>query len=176
MNASKEGLVEMVSGNAVMAGEFPWQLDATESGEFPWQVNGDWPWQDSINQRVEVAAAQLYWLAPSSQERTVQSGVYAELRGSASVSNARIRLNGEFASMYPSLGEFLWQGPVTITPMANQVQTKQLFDIGCAGGYLIVNRVNVGRRTRFSPYVFENMMFWCESGDRLGSSVRYQVP
>jgi hypothetical protein len=65
---------------------------------------------------------------------------------------------------------------VTVTPLAGQGYSKQLFDIGCAGGYLIVNRINVGRRTRFSPYVFENMMFWCEAGDRLGSSVRFQEP
>lgn len=180
MNADKAGLVEMLSTNAVAAADWPWQIAENQSGEFPWQINRggdkDWPWQTPTTQRVEISAAQLYWLSPSSQDRSVRGGVYAELRGQASVSNPRIRLSGDFASMYPALGDFIWQGPVTVTPLAGQGYNKQLFDIGCAGGYLIVNRINVGRRTRYSPYVFENMMFWCESGDRLGSSVMFHEP
>lgn len=127
-------------------------------------------------EQIQIGASELYWMAPASKDQAIQYGAYAELRGNASVANSRLRITGQYAAMYPALGEFIWEGPLHFTPLTGAGYDKQLFDVSCAQGYLIINRVNVGRRTRFSPYAFENMLFWCEPGDRIGTSIRYQEP
>lgn len=174
MPAQAQKLIEQVSDQiAVNRAELGGTLETLAHNSL---MTLEYAGPGGVPERVQIGAAELYWMAPASKDPSVQYGAYAELRGNASVANSRLRINGEHAAMYPAIGEFIWEGPIHFTPLAGAGYDKQLFDVSCAQGYLIVNRVNVGRRTRFSPYAFENMLFWCEPGDRIGTSIRYQEP